>query len=152
VSGALSVPVSTDQSCIYTPTNDAFFTGYASQDLGPVHADLNLGVNQWRIDGMSRSQPWGALALSMAVNDRWTAMAETYVYADASPLAPQDGGLLFALAYAVHPWLIVDGGGDIGAFPETRKASVFIGVTWIPAVLWRLQPPLQGKIALSSAP
>lgn len=143
VSAAIGVPVSADQAA-FTRAYDAFFTGYATRDFARLHVDANLGLNIWRIDGAALTQPWGAIAVSTDLRDRWTGMVETYAYADASPLAPRDGGLLVALAYAVHPWLIVDGGGDYGFVPSNRQMSLFVGLTWIPAVLWRPQPVASG--------
>src|SRR5262249_40531168 len=63
LSGAVSVPTSSAQAG-YSPLYDAFFTGYASKDLGPIHADLNVGLNLWRLSAHPLPQGWGALALS----------------------------------------------------------------------------------------
>jgi hypothetical protein len=64
-------------------------------------------------------------------------MAEGYVFSSAAPVSPRDGGFLFALTHAPRPWLMFDLGGDVGFFQTTRAYSAFVGVTVIPAVLWR---------------
>jgi hypothetical protein len=56
---------------------------------------------------------------------------------DASPVSSRDGGFLFAFTHSPRPWLIFDIGGDIGWFPSTRSYSLFIGMSFIPLVLWR---------------
>ena len=34
-------------------------------------------------------------------------------------------------------WLTFDVGGDVGFFPSTRAYSVFVGMSIIPAILWK---------------
>src|SRR5262249_28224791 len=58
ISGALSVPTSAGQEG-YVRAYDALFTGYASKDLGPVHVDLNAGVNLWRLEDHPLPQGFG---------------------------------------------------------------------------------------------
>jgi hypothetical protein len=64
-------------------------------------------------------------------------MGEAYYESDASPVASRDGGFLFAFSHSPRPWLIFDMGGDVGWFPSNRSYSDFIGMSFIPAVLWR---------------
>ena len=47
------------------------------------------------------------------------------------------GGLLMALTHAPRRWLMFDLGVDVGTFARTRAASGFVGLTVVPAVLWR---------------
>lgn len=135
LSGALSVPTFAGQTG-YLRADDAFFTAYVTKDVGPLHADFNTGLNEWSLQSSPRAQPFAALALSMPLAAPFVIMAEGYLFGDAGPLAPRDGGFLFALSHAPAPWLIFDFGGDVGAFPSSRAWSVFIGMTVVPAVLW----------------
>jgi hypothetical protein len=64
-------------------------------------------------------------------------MGEAYYFTDAAPVAPRDGGVLFAVSHSPRTWLVFDVGGDVGWFPSTRAYSVFVGASFIPAVFWR---------------
>ncbi len=134
VSAAFGIPASQDTGAVKR-TYDAFFTGYATRDFGPVHADFNAGINLWHADAESLAQHWLALALSAAVSAEWTVMAETYYFTSANSFAAEDGGVLAAVSYAPHPWIVWDVGADLGYFPASRRSSVFAGVTWIPGVM-----------------
>ena len=131
----LSIP--TFRQVGYLRTYDVLTTGFATKDLGPVHADLNAGVNLWRIEGAPRPQEFVALALSRTVVGPLGAMLEGYIFSDASPVASRDGGLLCAFDEEVRPWLVLDEGADLGVYPSNRAYSVFVGATIIAAVLWR---------------
>jgi len=139
VSSALSVPIPAEQRG-YVRTLDAFFTGYATKDFGPLHVDLNGGVNAWRIDGAAAAQGFGAVAFSTTLPPPFGVMAEAYVFSDAAPMAPRDGGFLFAVTHAPVPWLMFDFGGDVGWFPSTRAYSLFVGLTVVPVRLWHAVP------------
>ena len=119
----------------YLRTYDALFTAYASKDVGIVHADLNVGLNLWRVEHAPRPQEFAALALSMPVTGPLGVMAEGYVFSNAAPIAYRDGGLLVALSETPKPWLMLDEGADAGLFPTQRSYSVFAGLTMIPAAL-----------------
>ena len=134
ISAAASIPTFPSQG--YLRTYDGLLTGYVTNDFGPIHADLNVGLNLWRIED-PLPQEWAALALSMNLSAPFGVMAESYVFSDASPVASRDGGFLFAFSETPRTWLVFDQGGDVGFFPATRAYSVFIGMTVIPAVLWR---------------
>jgi hypothetical protein len=139
----LSIP--TFRQVGYLRTYDVLATAFATKDLGPVHADLNAGVNLWRIDGAPRPQELAALALSGTVVGPLGAMLEGYIFSDASPVAYRDGGLLFALDEEVRPWLVLDEGADLGLYPSNRAYSVFLGATIIAAVLWRRSRSQEGQ-------
>jgi hypothetical protein len=49
----------------------------------------------------------------------------------------RDGGFLFAFTHSPRSWLVFDIGGDVGMFPSTRQYSVFLGVSFVPVVLWQ---------------
>jgi hypothetical protein len=135
LSAALGVPTFAGQTG-YTRVDDAFFTAYVTKDFGLLHADFNVGVNEWDIGASWRAQPFAALAFSAPLPPLFGVMAEGYVFGDAGPLAPRDGGFLFAMTHAPEPWLVFDLGGDVGLFPTTRAWSVFVGMTVVPVVLW----------------
>ena len=135
LSAALSVPTFAGQTG-YTRADDAFFLGYVTKDVGPVHVDLNVGLNEWAIDTSPKAQPFVALALSTPLPPPFGIMGEVYVFGDAPPVASRDGGVLFAVTHSPRPWLVFDLGGDVGFFPSTRAWSAFVGMTVVPAVLW----------------
>jgi hypothetical protein len=131
---ALSVPLASAQG--YVRTYDILTAAYATDDFGPLHVDLNVGLNAWRITGPVFWQPWVALAVSTAPARWLIAMVETYYFGDASPIAPRDGGLLGAVGFVLRPNLVLDGGGDLGFFPSSRAYSLFLGLTAATRVLW----------------
>jgi hypothetical protein len=135
LSAAFSVPTFSGQEG-YVRAYDAFFTAYVTKDVGPVHADLNAGLNEWSIDASPRAQPFVALALSVPLPPPFVIMAEAYLFGDGGPLAPHDGGLLVALSHAPERWLVFDLGCDAGFLPSSRAWSLFVGMTVVPAVLW----------------
>jgi hypothetical protein len=138
LSGEVGIPTVRAQG--YVRTYDASFIAYITKDFGPLHADFNLAWNLWRLDAAPLSQGLAALALSVNLPAPFGLMAEAYYFSDAAPVAPRDGGFLFAISHSPRPWLIFDAGGDVGFFPNTRAYSVFIGASFIPAVLWRVPP------------
>jgi len=117
---------------------EAFVTGHASKDIGPIHADLNAGIAESALDSTPVSQPFVAFALGAPVVPKLLGVTlETYYFADAPPAAPHDGGVRFALTLAPRPWLVFDAGGDVGFFPSVRSFSAFFGMTLVPAIFWR---------------
>jgi hypothetical protein len=134
ISATASIP--TFQATGYTRTYDALFTAYLTKDFGWLHADWNVGANVWRLENMPLSQAWTALALTVALPARFSAMAETYYFSDAAPVNARDGGVLAAVSYQPLKWLVVDAGADLGLVTSTRVASVFAGATIIFLDLW----------------
>jgi hypothetical protein len=133
---ALSSPLSSNAA--YLRAFNLFYIAYVTKDFAWLHADLNLGLNLWRLDGPTKAQPWAALALSVALPKRLSVMLENYCFfVDASPAATRDGGTLAALAYAPRAWIVFDVGGDAGWFHSTRLYSAFVGMTISPVVMWR---------------
>jgi hypothetical protein len=135
LSALASIP--TFQGEGYLRTYDALFTAYATKDFGPVHADLNVGANAWRVEDAPRPQEWVALALSANLPPPFGVMTEGYYFTDAAPVTTHDGGFLFAITHSPRSWLVFDVGGDVGMFPSTRQYSVFMGVSFVPVVLWQ---------------
>lgn len=133
LSAALSAPLPAQRG--YLRTWDALFTGYLSQALPlGATADLNLGLNLWRLDGTPIAQPWAALALNRGLLAGFTAMAEVYRFAGAQPVAPRDAGVLLAVSYNLTSLLVLDGGADLG-LASGRSLSAFAGLTFSPAHL-----------------
>jgi hypothetical protein len=135
LSAAISVP--TVDGVGYARADDAIALAYVTKDFGPIHADLNVGVTAFRIDGAPIAQEMVALALSANLPAPFAVMAESYYYSDAAPLAARDAGFLFALTHSPKPWLVFDFGGDVGYFPSTRAYSAFVGMTIVPVRLWK---------------
>jgi hypothetical protein len=135
ISAAAGAPVSRAQEG-YVASDGAFFIAYVTKDFGPVHADLNLGLNDLGIDSSARTQQWAALALSVPLPPPFGAMVENYAFTDAQPFSARDAGCLFALSLTARPWLIFDFGGDVGYVPATRAFSSFVGMTIVPVRLW----------------
>lgn len=133
-SALASIPTVRGQG--YLRTYDALLTAYVTKDFGPLHADFNVGENVWRLDGDPRPQEFIALALSTNLPPPFGIMAESYYFTDAAPIAPRDGGFLFAINHSPEPWLMFDVGGDVGMFPSTRAYSVFVGMSVVPFLLW----------------
>jgi hypothetical protein len=74
---------STAESAGYVRVWDVFTTAYFSRDTRWLHADLNVGVNAWRIDSSALYQPLGALALSTELPHHLMPMVE--VHGSATP-------------------------------------------------------------------
>jgi hypothetical protein len=138
-SGTLNIPASQNQS-IYTRAYDAFFVAYVSKDVGSIHFDFNVGLNEWNIDTSSVPQQFAAFATSTNLNANWGAVGELYAISDSNPIAAKDGGFRVAASYSPRGWAVVDFGADLGFYPSIRSFSVFAGVTLVPAVLWRPKP------------
>jgi hypothetical protein len=116
---------------------NAFVTGHASKDVGPIHADLNLGLSEFALDTTPVSQAFAALALSTSLPPPFGIALETYYFSDGSHDYPHDGGVRMALSMTPRPWLVFDFGGDVGYFPSVRSYSVFFGMSIVPVVFWR---------------
>jgi len=134
LSAAVGIP--TFAAAGYARNDDAFFTAYASKDIGRLHADLNAGLALWELE-KAKVQSMVALSLSTTVAGPLGALVEGYGMSNAAPVAPRDGGVRFGLTLAPRAWLVFDAGGDVGVFPSTRGSTVFVGVTWVPVVFWR---------------
>jgi hypothetical protein len=138
VSATLSVPTFAGQTG-YTRIVDLFLVGYASKDFGPIHADLNLALNLWRIDGTAEPQPWAALSFSTNITTRFGADLEGYVFGSADPVATKDAGVLAALTFTPSPFITFDAGGDVSLFRDVRSYSLFVGLTVVLANLYEQQ-------------
>ncbi|MGD0526615.1 MAG: hypothetical protein ABSE49_15825 [Polyangiaceae bacterium] len=124
-----------------TREDDVFLTAYASEDVGVVHVDWNVGADVWRVEQAPATQAFTALALSVSPVQPLGLAVEGYYFSEAAPVAPHDGGVRVAMSVAPRSWLVADLGGDAGFFPSTRAYTFFFGMTVIPAVLWRPEAP-----------
>jgi hypothetical protein len=121
----------------YARSDDAFFTAFASKDIGSIHGDFNLGLDLGRLASTPSPQVFAALAFSRQLSPLLSVALEGYVFSDATPVASRDGGLRAVIGFSARPWLVVDLGADGGFFWEARAFSSFLGLTVIPAVWWR---------------
>ncbi len=134
VSAEIGVPIS--RATGYSSDDDAFFTAYASQDFAFIHADLNAGLALWKLESPSVQESL-ELALSATVAAPLGVFAEGYVFSNAAPVAPRDGGVRAGVTLTPKPWLVFDAGGDAGFYPSIRAYTLFVGMTVVPFVLWR---------------
>ena len=134
LAATLSIPISSAEG--FVRTYDALFTAYATKDFGWLHADLNVGLNLWRLEGPIAVQPWTALALSVGLPANFGTFLEGYAFADASPISPKDAGVLTGVTYSPKPWLVFDLGVDVGLIHSTRLVSAFVGMTVVPLRFW----------------
>ena len=133
-SAAVSIPTVAEPG--YVRATDLLAIAYVTKDIGPLHADFNVGWNQFGGGSGPVSQQWVALALSTALPPPFGVMVESYYFSDAAPFASRDGGVLFAVSHAPRPWLTFDLGGDVGYFPSTRAFSAFFGMSIVPFLVW----------------
>ncbi len=136
VSFSVAAGIPTAPSLGYPRMGEGQLTAYVTKDFGWLHADLNLGATIFRPEGEGALQPWAALALSVALPHGLSPVAELYGFGRADGLAPEDSGVLLALALQPWPWVVLDAGVDVGLIPGTRQLSAFAGVTVIPVDLW----------------
>lgn len=132
---ALSIP--TVEAHGYLRAWDVLATIHMSRDFGRLHADLNLGVNAWRVDTTARLQPWVALALTTELAHHLSPILEPHLLADAGEASPLDAGLLIALAWAPRRFVVLDAGVDASFVPANRWLTAFAGVTIVPAAAAR---------------
>jgi hypothetical protein len=120
----------------YPEHDSLLMTAYVSKDIGPLHVDVNVGLNRLGVNGDPVTQEWQSIVLSTSLPAHLGVAVENYYFTPAEPIATHDGGTLFALSYNPVRWLVLDAGADIGYF-ATRAFSVFGGMTVIPFVLFR---------------
>jgi hypothetical protein len=135
ISATASLPIPLRQTGSLK-TYDMLLAALLSRELPlGVTADLNLGLDLWRLERAPLVQPWAALSLNHPLPLGLTGTAEIYRFRSALPVATRDAGALFALAWQAADWLVLDGGGDLGLLPDVRSLSIFAGFTLTPARL-----------------
>ncbi len=132
ISALVSVPVF--RSTVFGRHDDAQVVGHLGKDAGSIHVDWNLGLVAWHLDDAPVAQAFAAAAMSTSLPPPFGIALEGYVFSDAAPAAPRDGGLRFALTATPRPWLVLDFGGDTGFFPSTHAYAFFFGMTVVPFV------------------
>jgi hypothetical protein len=88
-----------------------------------------------QLDGPRAKQPWIALAATYAVTKTFGVAIEPHYFADATPLAPRDAGVIAAVELAVRDWLIVDGAVDAIGWDQ-RSLTAIVGLSIAPVRLW----------------
>ncbi|HET9552246.1 MAG TPA: hypothetical protein VFP50_04705 [Anaeromyxobacteraceae bacterium] len=138
ISASLAMATPTSVGTLgYRPGVDAQGIVYASKDVGPIHGDLNVGLNVLELDRTPRHQPFAAFSASSDVGHGLTPMAEVYGFAGAGRAAPRDVGFLAALGVAVGSWCVLDVGGDVGLGAQDRSFTLFVGFTALSPRAWR---------------
>jgi hypothetical protein len=130
----------------YMRAEDLLVTLHVSKDIRWLHVDVNAGLNLLRLDGAPIAQPWIALALTFGLAHGLAPLAELYYFADASPIASSDGGVLVALTCQPRNFIVLDAGIDAGLVQATRAVSAFAGVTIIPLDLWDTRAEKRAKV------
>jgi hypothetical protein len=132
ISATASLPTPGRQTG-YLKTYDMLLTALVSRELPlGATADLNLGLDVWRLERAPLLQPWAALSVNRPLPLGLTGTVEIYRFGSALPVAAADAGALFALAWQAADWLVLDGGYDIGLLSGARSASIFAGFTLTP--------------------
>ena len=124
-----SIPTASQRG--YTRIYDLFVTAHASKDYGSLHLDWNVGVDAWQLAGPTSAQPFTALAATYAVTPRTGVTLEPHYFADASPIAPRDVGLVAAATYSLRSWLVVDVAADVVVAAQA-SATLLVGVSLAP--------------------
>jgi hypothetical protein len=137
VSASFAVLVPSFAHGSVSETDDIAMTLYASKDFGPLHADLNAGLNRYGVNALPASQGWVSLSLSTSLPAHFGIAVENYYFEPAQPFASRDAGGLVALTYTALSWLVLDAGFDVGYVEATRDYSLFGGMTVVPLRLWK---------------
>lgn len=132
VSAFLGAPTRHDAGATVS-TYDAYVWGYASTDVAGVHADLNLGIDILGLTDHPGAQGVAALSLSHDLAAGFGVMLEGYTFQGGGSHADHDAGILSGITYAPVPQIMFDLGGDVGLYRDTRRATLFAGVTFVPA-------------------
>ncbi|HEX2542249.1 MAG TPA: transporter [Caldimonas sp.] len=115
---------------------DLLVNAIYSADLGPWHADLNLGGSRLgaAAAGTSRHEILWAAAASRALDERWGVVGEL---AGAHRRGERsERQFLLAASYSVSPRLVLDIGAARSLRSGGRQWSAFGGVTWLAARLF----------------
>jgi hypothetical protein len=103
-----------------------------SKDFGKHHLDFNESV-QWlgRPDGNEDDRDYfTAIAYSHPVTAKLQVEAEIAGYSHANTTTPSTLTILPAVAYAVSPRLVLDGGCYFAAHGNLPRATFFLGITY----------------------
>ena len=114
----------------------------ASKDFGKHHFDFNEGVQlvgrpQPGAGGFDRNY-FTALSWSHPVRGNWSFSAELAGFSRTNAATPATMTILFAPTYNVSSRLVLDAGGYVAAYGNLPRVTLFCGVTYSIADLYRL--------------
>ncbi|MFZ6654376.1 transporter [Undibacterium sp. TJN19] len=116
--------------------SDWTINGIVSQDLGKIHADVNLNVTHqgFAETGTSNWQKGFSSSFSTELADKWGGTAEWATWRRAG--ADAQGQLLFALTYSPSKRMTIDFGVTKGLNSISSQRSLFAGIVVPVAKLW----------------
>jgi hypothetical protein len=113
-----------------------------SKDFGKHHFDVNEGVQfvgRLQLSGFDRRY-FTALSYSRPLSGRWGYTGEIAGFSRQNAATPATMTLLNAATYNISYRLVLDGGAYIAAYGQLPRFTVFAGVTYSIANLYRLHP------------
>jgi hypothetical protein len=113
-----------------------------SKDFGKHHFDLNEGVQfvgRPRVGGFYRTY-FTALSYSRPLSGKWGYTGEIAGFSRLNATTPATMTLLNAATYNMSSRLVLDAGAYIAAYGQLPRFTVFAGVTYSIANLYRLHP------------
>jgi hypothetical protein len=113
-----------------------------SKDFGKHHFDVNEGVQfvgRLQLSGFDRRY-FTALSYSRPLSGRWGYTGEIAGFSWQNAATPATMTLLNAATYNMSSRLVLDGGAYIAAYGQLPRFTVFAGVTYSIANLYRLHP------------
>ncbi len=116
-----------------------------SKDFGKHHFDVNEGVQfvgRPRLGGFDRRY-FTALSYSRSVRGKWGYTGEIAGFSRENATTPATMTVLNAATYNISSRLVLDGGAYFAAYGQLPRFTVFAGVTYSIANLYRLHstPP-----------
>ena len=126
----------TAKDTIGSGKSDWTVNGIYSQDLGKLHADVNLNLSHlgFAEDNSSHWQTGLSTSFSAAINEQWGATAEWAGWHRSG--SKNQGQMLFALTYSPNKRLTLDVGVIKGLTSATPDKSLFAGIVVPVAKLW----------------
>src|SRR6266568_8004229 len=113
-----------------------------SKDFGKHHFDVNEGaqfVGRPQLSGFDRAY-FTALSYSLPLWGKWGYTGEIAGFSRRNATTPATMTLLNAATYNLSPRLVLDGGAYIAAYGQVPRFTVFAGLTYSVANLYRLHP------------
>src|SRR5713226_2234834 len=113
-----------------------------SKDFGKNHFDVNEGVQfigRPQLSGFDRTY-FTALSYSRPLRGKWGYTGEIAGFSRRNATTPGTMTLLNAVTYNLSSRLVLDGGAYFAAYGQLPRFTVFAGVTYSIANLYRLHP------------
>ena len=113
-----------------------------SKDFGKHHFDVNEGVQfvgRPQLGGFDRTY-FTALSYSRLLRGKWGYTGEIAGFSRRNATTPGTMTLLNAVTYNLSSRLVLDGGAYFAAYGQLPRFTVFAGVTYSIANLYRLRP------------